>query len=678
LFRTEGLVSGASEFMKLDNHIRLWNQVYVELVDIRSNRMERAEELRGYRLPASAFLYIKRGMGRVWLDGAEHRIRPDYLIHGGKGTSLTIAANEELTYYLILYRVSPPVPVRRDFARLMEEGNPFQFRYVFAPRYPLPLGDKVEQMLRGWQEATDLSKVQVKSLFYQFIYELLWQLHQQQIKPAKPDMVTLAVRYIEENYHQPLTLDAIAKALDYSSGHLSRLFKTELHTSPIHFLAQVRVLRTMRLLAETEATLQEIAESVGFPDAHSLSRSFKKHTGVSPTYYRQNKDKLAEDQDLPSAMQGIAVSRKTPPFYTVNENDYQQITGRELDMQKKSKIAAMTTVLSLSLLMGACSNSTNPASESSAQPSASAKASEPAATASASASTQQETEPTTRTVSTPKGDVVVPADPKRVAADQYMGHLLKLGIVPVGVRTFMMDEGWMAEAGIGQETLANVEDLGGFPMNLEKLTALEPDLIIGSVEDSIEQYEKIGTTVFLPYWTELSTAGPLEKFRSVSDIFGKREEAEQWIAEYEKKAAEAREKIKGVVKDGETVSIVQIADKVVYVFAAEGGNYGSSTIYEMLQLPPTDIAKSMKEGFESISVEKLPEYMGDHIFVYYGAKEATDEMMNSKLWKGLSAVQNNQVYVYGNEYYDEFVMEDPFSLEQQLDTIVGLLLGNPS
>ena len=65
--------------------------------------------------------------------------------------------------------------------------------------------------------------------------------------------------------------------------------------------------------------------------------------------------------------------------------------------------------------------------------------------------------------------------------------------------------------------------------------------------------------------------------------------------------------------------------------------------------------------------------MGDHIFVYYGAKEATDKMMDSKLWKGQPAVQNNHVYVYGNEYYDEFVMENPFSLEQQLDTIVGLL-----
>jgi iron complex transport system substrate-binding protein len=43
---------------------------------------------------------------------------------------------------------------------------------------------------------------------------------------------------------------------------------------------------------------------------------------------------------------------------------------------------------------------------------------------------------------------------------------------------------------------------------------------------------------------------------------------------------------------------------------------------------------------------------------------------------GLPAVKKNQVYLYGNAFEDEFVMEDPYSLEQQLDTIVGLLQNN--
>ncbi|MNT98910.1 hypothetical protein D3C72_2416150 [compost metagenome] len=48
--------------------------------------------------------------------------------------------------------------------------------------------------------------------------------------------------------------------------------------------------------------------------------------------------------------------------------------------------------------------------------------------------------------------------------------------------------------------------------------------------------------------------------------------------------------------------------------------------------------------------------------------------MQSNIWKLVPAVQKNQVYLYGNAYADEFLMEDPYSLEQQLDTFTSLLL----
>ncbi|MFD3274436.1 ABC transporter substrate-binding protein [Paenibacillus dendritiformis] len=232
-----------------------------------------------------------------------------------------------------------------------------------------------------------------------------------------------------------------------------------------------------------------------------------------------------------------------------------------------------------------------------------------------------------------KGDVEVPAKPQRVASDQYMGQLIKLGIIPVGVREDMLEEAWIEKAGISQETLSKIENLGGFPMNLEKLAYLEPDLIIGSIEDNIEQYNIIGTTVFLPYWEGESTAGPIDKFRRISIIFGKQEEAEQWISEYEGKIEKARKKIDGIIKAGETVSIVQLGSKALYVLAAKGGNYGSSTVYQMLKLPPTEKALQMKEGFENVSLEVLPEYLGDHVFVYVNSKEDADEILKTEIWK---------------------------------------------
>ncbi len=84
----------------------------------------------------------------------------------------------------------------------------------------------------------------------------------------------------------------------------------------------------------------------------------------------------------------------------------------------------------------------------------------------------------------------------------------------------------------------------------------------------------------------------------------------------------------------------------------------------------------MKDGFESVSMEVLPEYLGDHIFVYNGFPEVVKQVMSTELWKNLPATKKNQVYRYGDQFHDEFVMEDPYSMELQLDTIVNTLLAN--
>lgn len=53
--------------MNLDDHILLWNHVFIKVMDVRFQTMDKGEELPTYRLPASAFLYTVRGSARVWI-----------------------------------------------------------------------------------------------------------------------------------------------------------------------------------------------------------------------------------------------------------------------------------------------------------------------------------------------------------------------------------------------------------------------------------------------------------------------------------------------------------------------------------------------------------------------------------------------------------------------------------
>lgn len=653
--------------MKLSDHILLWNHAYIKIMDVRLTMMEQGEDFGPYRLPTSAFLYTKRGNAQIWLDKNRHLVHPFHVLHAGKGVDVEIVAEKEFEYFMIFYKAILPLPHRQEMVALMENHNPFHYQYAFVPAHPLALLDRAEQMKIVWQQAHDkeLKNLHIKSLFYQFIYELLRQMHGQGIHPVKPDMVAQAVRYIEEHAHMPLTLDIIAQELGCSIGYLSKLFKEKMHTSPIHYLGEMRVNKAAALLVQTDATLQEIAEHVGYPDGHSLSRSFKRYKGVSPAQFKVawRQKRQLEDEELPLWKRRYAILPKQFECYINDEieNHYQRKGVNEMSKYKNMKVKAMTLFMCLSLLLAACSN-TNGASSSTNQVESQANSGQEAVQ-----------EGKTRIVSTPRGDVEIPAQPQRVAADQYMGQLLKLGIIPVGVREGMLTEGWIEKAGIPQETLAKIENLGGFPMNPEKLIMLEPDLIIGSIEKNIEQYEKIGSTVFIPYWEELSTAGPLEKFRRIAEVFGKEQEAELWIEEYEQRVEDARKQIDGIIKEGETVSVVQLSPTGLFVLAAEGGNYGSNTIYQMLKLPPTEQALNMKEGFENISLEVLPQYLGDHVFVYVNSQEDAEEILNSPIWQGAPAVKNGNVYMYG-EFDDEFVMEDPYSLDLQLEKIVKVLL----
>lgn len=293
--------------MNLNDQIRLWNYVSIHIVDVRHSVLERGEELKSYRLPASAFLYAVRGTARIELDRNAHMAKRFHVLHGGKGLCIDIIAEESFEYYLILYKATLPLPSRREMVELMELSNPFHDQYAFAPIYPLLLFDKVNHMNMEWHRSNALEKLQVKSLFYQFVYELFRQLHVQGIEPFRPDLVAQAIRYIQEQYSKPVTLEAITQELECSVGYLSKLFKEKMNTSPIHYLSEVRVDKAAELLMQTDASLQEIAESVGYPDGHTLSRSFKRHKGVSPAQYRAERKIGGLGEDLPLSRRRFAI-----------------------------------------------------------------------------------------------------------------------------------------------------------------------------------------------------------------------------------------------------------------------------------------------------------------------------------------------------------------------------------
>lgn len=92
--------------------------------------------------------------------------------------------------------------------------------------------------------------------------------------------------YIDANYSEPLTVDALASIAGLSRFHFSRLFKELTGRTLSEYILAFRLNRADYLLRHSELTVTEIAAATGFSDIYYFSRTFKKHRNVAPSVLR--------------------------------------------------------------------------------------------------------------------------------------------------------------------------------------------------------------------------------------------------------------------------------------------------------------------------------------------------------------------------------------------------------
>jgi AraC-like DNA-binding protein/mannose-6-phosphate isomerase-like protein (cupin superfamily) len=112
-----------------------------------------------------------------------------------------------------------------------------------------------------------------------------------------PGLLT-ALRYIEERYAEPLTLEEIARHSGYVPTYLARKFRHHLGTSPIEYLFQVRLQHACTRLKTTDHSVSTIAYEVGFSDSRYFATRFRRSIGVTPSEFRiRYRDRITNRED---------------------------------------------------------------------------------------------------------------------------------------------------------------------------------------------------------------------------------------------------------------------------------------------------------------------------------------------------------------------------------------------
>ncbi|WP_409162603.1 response regulator [Paenibacillus sp. KR2-11] len=99
-------------------------------------------------------------------------------------------------------------------------------------------------------------------------------------------LVLTLKQYIDEHYHEHITLTSLAKEFKISSSYLSLLFREQTSQNYIDYLTKVRIDKAKEMLRTSDLRNYEIAERIGYRDAHYFSVAFKKAVGINPTDYR--------------------------------------------------------------------------------------------------------------------------------------------------------------------------------------------------------------------------------------------------------------------------------------------------------------------------------------------------------------------------------------------------------
>ena len=92
---------------------------------------------------------------------------------------------------------------------------------------------------------------------------------------------------MDRQYAQPLDVEALARDVGMSAGHLSRQFKLAYGESPYSYLMTRRIERAMTLLRRGDMSVTDICFAVGCQSLGTFSTRFTELVGMPPSEYRR-------------------------------------------------------------------------------------------------------------------------------------------------------------------------------------------------------------------------------------------------------------------------------------------------------------------------------------------------------------------------------------------------------
>lgn len=136
-----------------------------------------------------------------------------------------------------------------------------------------------------------VNELELKGKYYRYLVvmyyaELLILIYRYMDEAYLPictnDSLKKAIAYIRFNYQSDININDVASYTGISERYLRKLFSHHLNLSPLDYLNQIRINKSIELLRNTELSIKEICFLCGFQSPQYFSRIFKQQMGISP------------------------------------------------------------------------------------------------------------------------------------------------------------------------------------------------------------------------------------------------------------------------------------------------------------------------------------------------------------------------------------------------------------
>ena len=262
---------------------------------------------------------------------------------------------------------------------------------------------------------------------------------------------------------------------------------------------------------------------------------------------------------------------------------------------------------------------------------------------------EDKTTENTVTVTDVRGEVEIPANPKRIVDLSGNSDILSiLGYDVVGTANSDAYD-YTKFPSYLEETLSGAKILGYSmqdTMDVEAVMNLNPDLIVISTvqEKMYDQLSEIAPTVMI----QLEALNWKDDVKSFAKVFNKEEVAEKWLKAYEEKAKEAGDKIKA--EYGENTTYLSFLASGGQFFIFDGAGFGSVLYEDMGLSKPKGMPEQSNISLPVVTYEGLAAIDTDYIFLITTDEDYT-QLESNAIWNSLPAVKEGKVVKLGASPY---------------------------